>query len=57
MSEAFHCLVADAEKCRTFFLSIVDILQRFPMFTELDLDWEYPNVPGDTKIAGMKQIQ
>lgn len=49
MSEAFHWITADAEKRRAFSQSIVDIMQRFPMFTEIDLDWEYPNAPGDTK--------
>ena len=38
MSEAFHWVVADAEKRRTFCLSIVDIMERFPMFIEIDLD-------------------
>lgn len=47
MSEAYHGLVADASKRQTFCDSVVDVFERFPMFTEIDLDWEYPNAPGD----------
>lgn len=48
MSEAFHWVAADAGKRKTFINSVLDILSRFPMFTELDLDWEYPGAEGNT---------
>lgn len=49
MSEAFHWVAADKDRRKTFCDSIIDIFARFSMFTEIDLDWEYPNAPGDTK--------
>lgn len=48
MSEAFHWVVADQSRRATLIASLLDILQRFPMFKGFDLDWEYPAAPGDT---------
>jgi chitinase len=48
MSEAFHWVAADRGKRTTFINSVLHILTRFPMFTELDLDWEYPGAEGDS---------
>ena len=47
MSEAFHWVVASAERRRTLISSILDIFKRFPMFGEIDLDWEYPGAEGN----------
>ncbi|MCX4210347.1 glycoside hydrolase family 18 protein [Pseudomonas aeruginosa] len=47
MSEAFHWVARDEAKRRTLVSSVVDIFNRFPMFTELDIDWEYPGAPGN----------
>lgn len=46
MSGAFHAVAADATKRQTLIESIAYIFDRFPMFTEVDLDWEYPGQPG-----------
>ncbi|WP_019447954.1 glycosyl hydrolase family 18 protein [Cupriavidus sp. BIS7] len=46
MSSAFHAVTADATKRQTLIESIAYVFDRFPMFTEIDLDWEYPGMPG-----------
>ncbi|SDP70768.1 chitinase family 18 [Ralstonia sp. 25mfcol4.1] len=46
MSGAFHAATADATRRQTLIESIAYIFDRFPMFTEVDLDWEYPGMPG-----------
>ena len=46
MSNAFHEATADATKRQTLIESIAYVFDRFPMFTEVDLDWEYPGMPG-----------
>jgi chitinase len=48
MSQAFHFLAADAAKRATFCAGVIDLYRRFPMFNEIDLDWEYPGAPGNT---------
>lgn len=47
MSEAFHFIAKDAELRERLADSLVDIFTLFPMFTNLDLDWEYPNYKGE----------
>eukprot|EP01132_Coremiostelium_polycephalum_P009932 gene9932-12180_t len=46
MSEGFHWMAADATKRSTFINGILDFLRAFPMFNEIDIDWEYPGAPG-----------
>ena len=46
MSGAFHEVAADATRRQTLIESLAYIFDRFPMFTEVDLDWEYPGMPG-----------
>lgn len=46
MSHAFHELAKSDAAVATLSASIVDFFQRFPMFSEIDIDWEYPNAPG-----------
>ncbi|VVE88065.1 glycoside hydrolase family 18 protein [Pandoraea bronchicola] len=48
MSEAFHGMAASAARRKTFCASVVDLFRRFPMFVEVNIDWEYPGSPGDT---------
>ncbi|VVE31230.1 glycoside hydrolase family 18 protein [Pandoraea nosoerga] len=48
MSQAFHGMAASASRRKTFCASVVDLLKRFPMFSEINLDWEYPGSPGNT---------
>ncbi len=47
MSNGFYNMVRDETLKSYFCSSLVDIFQRFPMFTEIDIDWEYPGVAGN----------
>ncbi|MGC7403577.1 glycoside hydrolase family 18 protein [Pandoraea pneumonica] len=47
MSQAFHGVAGSAARRKTFCASVVDLLKRFPMFGEINLDWEYPGAPAD----------
>lgn len=46
MSGGFHAVAADPTRRQTLIESIAYIFDRFPMFTEVDVDWEYPGMPG-----------
>ncbi|WP_371419658.1 glycosyl hydrolase family 18 protein [Pantoea sp. CCBC3-3-1] len=46
MSDAFHELAKSQSAIDTLVASIIDFFNRFPMFSEIDIDWEYPNAPG-----------
>ncbi|WP_380182625.1 glycosyl hydrolase family 18 protein [Kalamiella sp. sgz302252] len=46
MSDAFHELAKSQSAIDTLVASIIDFFKRFPMFSEIDIDWEYPNAPG-----------
>ncbi|MFI6469904.1 glycosyl hydrolase family 18 protein [Streptomyces sp. NPDC050516] len=46
MSGAFHQVARDRQQRTVFVDSVVDVFQRFPMFDEVDIDWEYPGVQG-----------
>lgn len=48
MSEAFHFIAKEADLRERLADSLVDIFTLFPMFTDLDLDWEYPNYKGES---------
>jgi GH18 family chitinase len=52
MSNAFHQLVKSDRDVDTLAASIIDFFQRFPMFSEIDIDWEYPNGPGNGNPHG-----
>ncbi|MFJ2991698.1 glycoside hydrolase family 18 protein [Pandoraea sp. NPDC087047] len=47
MSQAFHGMAGSSTRRQTFCASVVDLLKRFPMFVEVNIDWEYPGSPGD----------
>ncbi|MGH1595827.1 glycosyl hydrolase family 18 protein [Yersinia proxima] len=47
MSNAFHDMVRDIHLRQVFCRSVVDIFTRFPMFSEVDIDWEYPGSAGN----------
>ncbi|MBD2794013.1 chitinase [Xenorhabdus sp. 42] len=47
MSDGFFHASRDPERRINFSNSVVDLFKRFPMFTELDLDWEYPGAKGN----------
>ncbi|MDO6583458.1 glycosyl hydrolase family 18 protein [Photobacterium sp. 2_MG-2023] len=57
MSDGFYHTSRDPVKRANFCASVVDMLQRFPMFTELDLDWEYPGAPGNGNHHGADDWQ
>ncbi|MGV8004207.1 glycosyl hydrolase family 18 protein [Photorhabdus temperata subsp. temperata] len=46
MSQAFHHIAKEPESRENLAESLKKIFDTFPMFTDLDLDWEYPGVPG-----------
>lgn len=52
MSHAFHELAKSNNGIQIFANSIVDFIKRFPMFTEIDIDWEYPNGAGNGNPHG-----
>ncbi|ERT11153.1 glycoside hydrolase family 18 protein [Photorhabdus temperata] len=47
MSGYFSPMLKDDAQRKTFIDSIVDFFQRFPMFTAVDIDWEYPGAAGE----------
>lgn len=49
MSEAFHHIAKDADKRMRLAQSLKYIFDLFPMFKELDIDWEYPNYKGEER--------
>ncbi|WP_434574440.1 hypothetical protein J3P88_06200 [Pseudomonas sp. Z3-6] len=46
MSQAFHHIAKEPIAREKLAESLKNIVIKFPMFTELDLDWEYPGVEG-----------
>ncbi|AZE50397.1 Chitinase [Pseudomonas chlororaphis] len=47
MSGYFSPMVKDPQQRRAFVESVVDFFRRFPMFTAVDIDWEYPGTSGE----------
>ncbi len=52
MSHIFHSLAASQESRNTFSLGVVKLFKQFPMFSEIDIDWEYPNDVGNQNPYG-----
>ncbi len=52
MSEVFHNLAKDESSRKTFAAGVVKLFQQFPMFSEVDIDWEYPNSAGNGNPFG-----
>lgn len=52
MSNGFYNMARDPIQRVRFVGSIVDIFKRFPMFSEVDIDWEYPGAPGNNNPYG-----
>lgn len=46
MSGPFSDIAADSDRRQTFIASIGEVFQRFPMFDQVDIDWEYPGGGG-----------
>ncbi|MBY0445049.1 MAG: hypothetical protein K2Q15_07570, partial [Burkholderiales bacterium] len=53
MSYAFSELCEDTELRKALIESIADIRKRFPMFTQIDLDWEYPGSAGNGNVFSL----
>ncbi|MBD2784174.1 chitinase [Xenorhabdus sp. DI] len=47
MSQAFHFIAKEPELRQRLAKSLKKIFDLFPMFTDLDIDWEYPNYKGE----------
>nr|WP_157135331.1 glycosyl hydrolase family 18 protein [Serratia sp. M24T3] len=52
MSNIFHELAASSESRKIFALGVVKLFKQFPMFSEIDIDWEYPNDIGNENPFG-----
>ncbi|MEG3133796.1 glycosyl hydrolase family 18 protein [Rouxiella sp. T17] len=52
MSHAFHELAKTPTGRTTFALGVVKLFKQFPMFSELDIDWEYPGDKGNNNPFG-----
>ncbi|POP41357.1 chitinase [Superficieibacter electus] len=46
MSNGFHETASTDASRKTFAKGLVKLFKQFPMFSGVDLDWEYPNVEG-----------
>ena len=47
MSNGFHEMAKTAASRKTFSAGVVKLFKQFPMFSEVDIDWEYPNNEGN----------
>ncbi|WP_369788659.1 glycosyl hydrolase family 18 protein [Rouxiella sp. WC2420] len=52
MSNIFHELAASSQSRKIFALGVVKLFKQFPMFSEIDIDWEYPNDKGNENPFG-----
>ena len=46
MSNGFHETAASDSSRKIFAKGVVKLFKQFPMFSEVDIDWEYPNAEG-----------
>lgn len=47
MAGYFSVMAKDPEQRTNFVNSVVDFFRRFPMFSAVDIDWEYPGAEGE----------
>ncbi|MDX6021535.1 glycosyl hydrolase family 18 protein [Scandinavium sp. V105_16] len=52
MSNAFHEVAKTDSARKTFAAGVVKLFKQFPMFSEVDIDWEYPNAEGNGNPHG-----
>lgn len=52
MSNAFHALAKSSESRKIFAVGMVKLFKQFPMFSEVDIDWEYPGDKGNNNPFG-----
>ncbi|MCE1645002.1 glycosyl hydrolase family 18 protein, partial [Enterobacter hormaechei] len=48
MSGAFYSVCSDENLRQRFVEGVKDLYTKFPMFTHIDLDWEYPGSAGES---------
>ncbi|KAG0167070.1 hypothetical protein DFQ28_005935 [Apophysomyces sp. BC1034] len=47
MSQAFHYIAKNPDQRKRLVDGLATIITKFPMFTEIDVDWEYPGSAGN----------
>lgn len=52
MSNAFHDVAKSETARQAFAAGVVKLFKQFPMFSEVDIDWEYPNDKGNNNPHG-----
>lgn len=52
MSNGFHETAASDAARKVFAKGVVKLFKQFPMFSEVDIDWEYPNAEGAGNPCG-----
>ncbi|ELY5872114.1 glycosyl hydrolase family 18 protein [Cronobacter sakazakii] len=52
MSNGFHEMSKTDSSRKTFAAGVVKLFKQFPMFSEVDIDWEYPNAEGNGNPHG-----
>ncbi|WP_417641805.1 glycosyl hydrolase family 18 protein [Enterobacter kobei] len=52
MSNGFHEMAKSESSRKTFAAGVVKLFKQFPMFSEVDIDWEYPNNIGNNNPHG-----
>ena len=52
MSNGFHEMAKTEAARKTFAAGVVKLFKQFPMFSEVDIDWEYPNAVGNNNPYG-----
>ncbi|CAM3249570.1 Chitinase A [Klebsiella spallanzanii] len=52
MSNGFHETAASDSARKIFAKGVVKLFKQFPMFSEVDIDWEYPNAEGAGNPCG-----
>lgn len=54
MSKAFHSIAKHPESRHIFALGVVKLLKQFPMFSEIDLNWQFPDERENKNPFGRK---
>lgn len=52
MSNGFHEMAKTEAARKVFAAGVVKLFKQFPMFSEVDIDWEYPNAVGNNNPYG-----
>ena len=57
MSNGFHETAASDSSRKIFAKGVVKLFKQFPMFSEVDIDWEYPNAEGAGNPTARKMVK